>query len=326
MTPDEPQEASDRPIRIGISSCLLGEKVRFDGGHKEDRFINRTLSAYFDYVPVCPEFEVGLGVPREALRLVGDPARPRLITVRTRVDHTRAMERYANERVRDLASLELDGYIFKKDSPSCGMERVRVYSETSGMAVRQGIGLFARAFMKRFPLAPVEEEGRLSDPILRENFIVRVFCHWRWRGLTSDGLTRGRLVRFHAAHKLLLLSHSPRHYQELGRVVASAKGQRASALAARYGQLFAEALRMKATTRKHTNVLQHIAGYFKKELDREEKAELGGLIEDYRRGIVPLIVPITLLQHYVRKFDVSYLRDQVYLNPHPKELMLRNHV
>jgi uncharacterized protein YbgA (DUF1722 family)/uncharacterized protein YbbK (DUF523 family) len=308
MSPKDPASPStdpDRPIRIGISSCLLGEKVRFDGGHKEDRFISRTLVRYFEYVPVCPEAEAGLGVPREAMRLVGDPETPRLLTGRTKVDRTHAMRRFVRGRVRDLAGLDLDGYIFKKDSPSCGMERVRVYSAESGMAVRRGVGLFARAFMERLPLIPTEEEGRLSDPVLRENFIERVFCHWRWRGLLAEGLTRGRLVAFHTAHKLTLLAHSPKHYQELGRLVAEAKGQRASALAA---------------------VLMHIAGYFKRELAADEKTELLGVIEDYRCGLVPLIVPITLIRHYVRKFDVTYLRGQVYLNPHPKELMLRNHV
>jgi uncharacterized protein YbgA (DUF1722 family)/uncharacterized protein YbbK (DUF523 family) len=314
------------PIRIGISSCLLGAEVRFDGGHKEDRFISRTLSAYFEYVPVCPELEVGMGVPREALRLVGDPAAPRLITVRTKIDHTQSMVKFAAARVRALAAEDLDGTIFKKDSPSCGLERVRVYGAESGMAVRRGIGLFARAFRERFPLVPVEEEGRLSDPLLRENFIERVFCHWRWRHLIAAGMSRGRLVAFHTAHKLLLLAHSPAHYAEMGRLVARAKALQPADLAARYGEFLAAGLAVKATSRKHTNVLHHIAGYFKKDLSADEKQELLGVIDDYRQGLVPLIVPLTLVKHYVRKLDVSYLSDQVYLNPHPKELMLRNHV
>jgi uncharacterized protein YbgA (DUF1722 family) len=180
--------------------------------------------------------------------------------------------------------------------------------------------------MERFPLVPVEEEGRLSDPLLRENFIERVFCHWRWRHLLTGGLSRGRLVAFHTAHKLLLLAHSPQHYAEMGRLVAGAKAIRPSELAARYGELLAAGLHVKATSRKHTNVLHHIAGYFKKALSADEKAELLGVIDDYRQGLVPLIVPVTLVKHYVRKLDVSYLSDQVYLNPHPKELMLRNHV
>ncbi len=313
-------------IRIGISSCLLGQEVRFDGGHKEDRFISRTLSNYFEYVPVCPEFEVGMGVPRESLRLVGDPESPRLITVRTKIDHTRDMHRFSAARVRELAVEHLDGYIFKKDSPSCGIERVRVYNEETGMAVRQGIGMFAREFMARFPLVPVEEEGRLSDPVLRENFIERVFCHWRWRNLVADGFTRGRLVAFHTAHKLLLLAHSPQHYEQMGRLVARPKEHKPAELARRYGELLAAGLEIKATARKHVNVMTHIAGYFKKQLSADEKAELQALITDYRQGLVPLVVPITLIKHYVRKFDISYLHDQVYLNPHPKELMLRNHV
>ncbi len=314
------------PIRIGISSCLLGQEVRFDGGHKEDRFITRTLSRYFEYVPVCPELEVGMGVPRESLRLVGDPDAPRLVTVRTKADHTSSMLKFATARVRALEAHDLDGYIFKKDSPSCGIERVRVYSEETGMAVRQGIGIFARIFIERFPLVPVEEEGRLSDPVLRENFIERVFCHWRWRHLLAAGFRRGRLVAFHTAHKLLVLAHSPKHYQMMGRLVAEAKDHRPAELAARYGELLAAGLKVKATARKHANVLHHVAGYFKRDLSSDDKAELLAVIDDYRTGLVPLVVPLTLIQHYVRKFEVAYLRDQVYLNPHPKELMLRNHV
>jgi uncharacterized protein YbgA (DUF1722 family)/uncharacterized protein YbbK (DUF523 family) len=313
-------------IRVGISSCLLGENVRYDGGHKEDRFITQTLSQYFEYVPVCPELEVGMGVPREAIRLVGDPESPRLLGVRSAIDHTLGMQRFAARRVRELAALDLDGYIFKKDSPSCGTMRVRVYDEESGIAARKGVGMFARAFMAEFPLIPVEEEGRLSDPVLRENFIVRVFCHQRWRLLRRGGVTRGRLVAFHTAHKLLVLAHSPRHYQDLGRLVAAAKSHRPAELAERYGKLLLAALALKATPRKHANVLQHIAGYFKRELTAGEKEELQGVIDDYRRGLVPLIVPITLVQHYVRRLKIDYLAGQVYLNPHPKELMLRNHV
>jgi uncharacterized protein YbgA (DUF1722 family)/uncharacterized protein YbbK (DUF523 family) len=310
-------------IRIGISSCLLGVEVRYDGGHKEDRYITGTLGRHFEWVAVCPEFEAGLGVPREAMRLEGGAAAPRLLTIRTRIDHTRAMETFARRRVRELAALDLDGFIFKQDSPSCGMERVRVYGGGGGMPVGRGAGLFARAFIERFPLVPVEEEGRLGDPSLRENFIERVFCHWRWRRLVRAGFTRGRLVAFHTAHKLVLLAHSPRHYQELGRLVAGAAAMRLSELAVRYGELFTEALKVKSTRRKHTNVLMHMAGYFKAQLAREERAEISGVIEDYHRGLVPLIVPITLIRHHLRKLDVSYLREQVYLNPHPKELMLR---
>jgi uncharacterized protein YbgA (DUF1722 family)/uncharacterized protein YbbK (DUF523 family) len=320
-----PPADAGEPIRVGISSCLLGESVRYDGGHREDRFITQTLSQYFDYVPVCPELEFGLGVPREAIRLVGDPASPRLLGVRSATDHTAGMQRFAARRARELAALELDGYIFKKDSPSCGTMRVRVYGEENGIAVRKGIGIFARAFMAEFPLVPVEEEGRLSDPILRENFIVRVFCHQRWR-LLRKAFTRGRLVDFHTAHKLLVLAYSPRHYQELGRLVAAAKSLRPAELADRYGALLLGALALKATPRKHANVLQHIAGYFKRQLAAGEKEELQGVIDDYRRGLVPLIVPVTLIKHYVRRFEVEYLAGQIYLNPHPKELMLRNHV
>ncbi len=297
-------------IRIGVSSCLLGNEVRYDGGHKEDRYLTGTLGRHFEWVPVCPELEAGLGVPREAMRLEGGGGAPRLVTLRTRIDHTRTLETFARRRVRELAALELDGFIFKQDSPSCGVR------------ARRGTGLFARAFIERFPLMPVEEEGRLADPIRRQNFIERVSCHWRWRGLARAGLTRGRLVAFHAAHKLVLLAHSPEHYQELGRLVAGAAALRLPALAARYGALFARALGVASTRRKHTNVLMHMAGDFKTRLAKDEKAELAGAIEDYRRGLVPLAVPITLVRHHVRKLGVAYLEEQVYLNPHPAELIL----
>ena len=235
------------------------------------------------------------------------------------------MRRFAKRRVRQLAELDLCGYVFKKDSPSCGMERVRIYNQ-HGMPARTGIGLFAKAFMDRYPLIPVEEEGRLTDPILRENFIVRVFCYRRWQDLMLHRITRGAVVEFHTMQKLLLLAHSRPHYEKLGRLVAEAKRHTPSDLATKYGALLMEALKVKATVRKHVNVLHHIMGYFKGHLNPAEKAELQEVIEDYHRGLTPLIVPLTLIRHYVRVFDVGYIQNQVYLNPHPKELMLRNRV
>jgi uncharacterized protein YbgA (DUF1722 family)/uncharacterized protein YbbK (DUF523 family) len=317
--------AGAAPIRIGISSCLLGQEVRWDGGHKRDRFVTDTLGNYFEWVPVCPEIEVGMGVPRETVRLTGRAEEPRMVGVRSGRDWTVPMGRYSRERVRDLEKLDLSGYILKSDSPSCGMERVRVYPE-KGMAVRKGIGIFARALMERFPLLPVEEEGRLCDPDLRENFIERVFAYRRWRSLEAAGCRRGDLVAFHTAHKFLILSHSPRHYQALGRLVASAKSHAPRRLAALYGGTFMEALRIPATVKRHFNVLQHLAGFLKRGMDASEKRELGEVLEDYRRGLVPLVVPLTLLKHHVRRQEAAYVADQIYLNPHPRELMLRNHV
>jgi uncharacterized protein YbgA (DUF1722 family)/uncharacterized protein YbbK (DUF523 family) len=312
-------------IRIGISSCLLGEKVRFNGDHKEDRFITGTLSRFFDWVPVCPEVEIGLGTPRETIRLVGDIEAPRLVTSRSQVDLTTRMTRYSKSRVKELASLDLDGYILKKDSPSCGMERVKVYND-SGMPSKKGIGVFARALLESSPYLPVEEEGRLNDMPIRENFIVRVFCHHRWRQLTSKRFRVGNLVDFHTKHKLLIMAHSETNMRLLGQLVAKAKSLPSKELLERYAALFFEALRRRATPRKNTNVLQHVQGYFKKLMDSSDKQELTALIQDYRQGLVPLIVPMTLVKHYVNKYEIEYIKDQIYLNPHPRELMLRNHV
>ena len=312
-------------LRLGISRCLLGDEVRFDGGHKRDNFLTDVFGRYVEWVPVCPEVEAGLGTPREAMRLVGDPRHPRLVTIRSGTDHTQALVRMTDDRIEALTKLDLSGYVFKKDSPSCGIERVRLYNE-HGMPSRNGVGLFARAFIEEFPLTPVEEEGRLCDPTLRENFIERVFCYRRFQDLAVNGITRQTVVRFHTIHKYLLLSHSQPHYQVLGRLVGHAEDHRPRELASRYGELFMKALAVKATVRKHVNVLQHILGYFKDRLSVHEKAELLGVIGDYHRGLTPLIVPLTLIKHYVHIFDVGYIRDQVYLNPHPKELMLRNHV
>ena len=313
-------------IRIGISSCLLGEAVRFDGGHKKDSFLTGTFGRFVEWVPVCPEVGCGLGTPRESMRLVStDAAGVRLLTGKTRVDYTGRMACYSEGRVEELASEELCGYVLKKDSPSCGMARVKIYG-TAGMAVKSGRGIFAARLMDRFPSLPVEEEGRLSDPRLRENFVERVFAYSRLRELFRGKWTVGALVAFHTAHKLILMAHSPDAYRTLGRLVARARGVPAKELERRYTDAFMAALAIIATPRRHTNVLQHMVGYFKNRLDAAAKAELLASIEDYRSTLVPLIVPITLLRHHVRVHDVSYLAGQLYLQPHPKELMLRNHV
>jgi uncharacterized protein YbgA (DUF1722 family)/uncharacterized protein YbbK (DUF523 family) len=319
-------EAGGQAIHIGISQCLLGEHVRFDGGHKRDPFLTDTLARFVTFVPVCPEVEVGMGIPREPVRLQGDPASPRMVGTRSGTDHTRAMESYSRRRVQELDSAGLCGYILKKNSPSCGMERVKVYGAEGRVPGRGGVGLFARALMERYPLLPVEEEGRLNDPVLRENFIERVFAYRRWMNFLDERYTTGRLVEFHTAHKLLLLSHSPKRYVELGRLVAQAKALGAAAARTRYGTAFMEAVAERTTVRKHTNVLQHMAGYFKRDLDAASRAELTQVIDDYRTGLVPLIVPITLIRHHARAAKETYLLGQVYLDPHPKELMLRNHV
>jgi uncharacterized protein YbgA (DUF1722 family)/uncharacterized protein YbbK (DUF523 family) len=313
-------------IRLGISTCLLGEKVRYDGGHKLDHFLVDVLGKFVEWVPVCPEVEIGLSIPRESLRLVGDPAAPRLIAPKSGTDHTDRMRAWARERLEQLAAMDLCGFVLKKDSPSSGLFRVKVYNQ-HGMAERTGSGLFARAVRDRFPLLPLEEEGRLNDLPLRENFIERIFAYYRWTELLRTDPTPGGLVRFHTAHKLTLMAHSPTHYTEMGRLVAKAGTIPWTELSATYGRLFLEGLALLGTRRKHVNVLQHLMGYLKKDLSGDDKQELLALIEDYRQELVPLIVPLTLLRHHLRRHAVpEWVWQQVYLNPYPKELMLRNHV
>jgi uncharacterized protein YbgA (DUF1722 family)/uncharacterized protein YbbK (DUF523 family) len=309
-------------IKLGISTCLLGEKVRFDGGHKWDHFLTDTLGQYVEYVPVCPEVECGYGIPREPFRLVGESQSPHLVTFRTNHDHTERMIQWTKRKVMELKRENLCGFIFKSGSPSSGMERVKVYDQ-NGIPSRNGVGIFARVFMEHFPLLPVEDEGRLNDPKIRENFIERIFTLQRWSG-AGEGM--GNLISFHTRHKLLILSHSPKHYQMMGRLVAWAKEIPWKDMHKEYERLLLEALSLKTTAKKNANVLQHVMGYFKGQLSADEKKELREIIDLYRQGMVPLIVPITLLNHYVRKYDQPYLKDQVYLHPHPVDLQLRNHV
>jgi len=283
------------------------------------------LGKYVEYVPVCPEVECGFGIPRDTFRLVGDPKRPRLVITKTGADHTERMEAWARKRVGELEKEDLCGFIFKSDSPSSGMERVKVYGD-KGIPSKVGVGVFARIFMEHFPLTPVEEEGRLHDPVLRENFIERIFTCVRYCDIMEGTKQARRLMDFHRANKLLLMAHSPRHLKEMGSLVAHAKEMPARELVERYEKLLMEAMALKPTAAKHENVLMHIMGYFKKDLGADEKQELLEVINHYKRGLIPLIVPVTLLGHYVRKYRQPYLKEQTYLNPHPMELMLRNHV
>jgi uncharacterized protein YbgA (DUF1722 family)/uncharacterized protein YbbK (DUF523 family) len=308
-------------VRLLVSACLLGEKVRYDGQHKYDAYLVETLGRYVDWERVCPEADCGLPVPRPSMHLLGDPRAPRLVS-RTGEDLTERMRRFTEKRLREIESIELCGYVCKKDSPSSGMGRVKIYDER-GMAARSGAGLFTAAFMERYPLVPVEEEGRLHDLELSESFIERVFCRRRWLDLVRDGRRRGRLVQFHADHKFLLLAHGRRGYETLGRLVASAKDQSADELFAAYERGFVAALRQRASKKKTIDVLLHMLGFFKKSLSRDEKAELLETIEAYRRSLSPLIAPLTLIKHYVRKYDVRYLARQVFLSPYPAELTLR---
>jgi uncharacterized protein YbgA (DUF1722 family)/uncharacterized protein YbbK (DUF523 family) len=299
--------------------------VRFDGGHKRDRFVTDLLGAFVEWVPVCPEVEVGMGIPRPALRLVRRGDAVHMLEIKSGRDHTRGMRQFAARRVRELRSLELCGYILKKDSPSCGMARVKVYAE-KGAGRRDGAGLYASALTQAFPSLPVEEEGRLNDPRLRENFIERVFAYRRLRGLFRGRWTNGQVVAFHTAHKLQLMAHSPVAYRELGRLVAECKAILRAEFRRRYTSGFMEGLARLATRGRNANVLQHAAGHLEKQLDAASRAELAQLIHDYRMELVPLVVPVTLIRHHVRRHGVEYLDGQVFLEPHPKELMLRNHV
>jgi uncharacterized protein YbgA (DUF1722 family)/uncharacterized protein YbbK (DUF523 family) len=316
--------AHSAPIVIGVSACLLGEPVRYDGGHKHDRYITDTLGEFFSFVPVCPEVGAGLPVPREAMRLEGDPSAPRLVTGRSRVDLTERMLAFCASKVKELEGEGLSGFIFKKGSPSSGLFRVKVYNK--GAAVAKGSGLFAAALVRHFPRLPVEEEGRLNDPVIRENFIERVFSYRRWQDFLATDTSLPRLVEFHTAHKLLLMAHSPEIYRSMGKLVAHGREISAAELLQRYEELLMKGLALHATTNKNTNVLQHIMGYFKRQLTREEKQELLEVIAQYHGQLVPLIVPITLLRHYIAKYDQQYLKGQIYLSPHPAQLMLRNHV
>ena len=318
-------------FKIGISACLLGQEVRFDGGHKRDRFLTDVLGPHVEWVPICPEVEMGLGTPREPLRLVrvgGNAAPLRMITTRTGIDHTDGMNRWARTRLDALEreAPDLCGYVLKKDSPSCGMERVKTFGGERGSPERNGRGLFAAALIDRFPSLPVEEEGRLSDSRLRENFIERIFAYRRLRDVFAVRWTVGDLVRFHTAHKMSLLAHSTVRYNVLGRLVAAASKRPRREVRDEYQREFMATLSLMATPRRHANVLTHMLGHMKKALDADSKQELLQSIDDYREGLVPLIVPVTLVRHHVRKHGIEYLLNQVYLDPHPREMMLRNHV
>lgn len=320
------KQNGDCKLRLGISTCLLGERVRYDGGHKRDHFLTDVLGRHVEWVPVCPEVGCGLPTPRESMRLVGDPAHPRLIAPRSGTDYTERMGRWAQTRLDELAEMELHGFVFKKNSPSSGRFRVKVY-DANGVPSPSGVGIFARAFIERFPHLPTEEEGRLHDPNLRENFIERIFIACRWQQWLRSDPTPGGLVRFHTAMKLTLMAHSPKHYKTLGRLVAQAGTLPWDELRDTYIRELMEGMNTVATPGRHANVMHHLMGYLKETLDSEDKQELLTLIDDYRHGLLPLIVPLTLLKHHLnRNLVPDWVHQQAYLYPFPKELMLRNHV
>lgn len=297
-------------MRLGISSCLLGKRVRYDGGHKLDRYLAETLGKYVEWVPICPEVEAGLGVPREAMGLVGDPDAPRLVTRETGIDYTIRMRKWARQYLRDLKGEDLCGFVLKSRSPSCGLPD----------------GIFASILVSTFPELPIEDDAGLVRAARRENFIERIFVFSRWRELAGSRASVGRLVSFHSDHKYLVMAHSPAHLRQLGRLVAEGKQKGAPRAYREYLPLLMAGLKLKATVRKNVNVLDHMMGYFKKFLGAGERQELLEAIDEYHRGLVPLVVPVTLIKHYVRKYEEPFLARQLYLSPHPAELMLKNHV
>jgi uncharacterized protein YbgA (DUF1722 family)/uncharacterized protein YbbK (DUF523 family) len=309
-------------IEIGISSCLLGQEVRHDGGHKRNAWILNTLSSYFDFRPLCPELAIGMGVPRPTIRLIKQDNVIRLVGSKdTNLDVTDEMNRFSDQAVSGLD--DLSGYILKKDSPSCGMERVRIYNE-KGIPEKNGSGLFAARLMEAHPNLPIEEEGRLMDPVLRENFIERVFVYYRWQKLLHNGLTVKDLMEFHASHKFNLLAHNESIYRELGPLVAQATPKNLETIAEQYINMLMKGMKKPATRKRHTNVLMHVMGFLKNALSSDDKQELLDILEQYRLGRVPLIVPITLLRHHLRREPHPYIEKQYYMKPYPEELMLRN--
>ncbi len=312
-------------LRVGVSSCLLGRKVRWDGEHRRDAFVADVLGPFVEWVPVCPELEIGMGVPREPVRLLGAAAEPRLVGVESGTDHTAAMLRFAEGRVRELERLGLDGFVTKKDSPSCGMKRVRIWPAEGGAPRREGVGAFARVLMARMPLLPVEEERRLGDQAARESFVERIFAHARWRNAIERGMRRGDLVRFHAAHELTLLSHGSAAHRRLGALVESTEGRSVAKAVEAYGRGFMEALRHPATRSRHASVLRHVLGRIRRALAPADEIELAEAISDFARGLVPLAVPLTLVRHHARREGIEWLAGQTYLDPDPRELMLRYH-
>lgn len=324
---DSLTENSDFPdkdrIIIGTSSCLMGEKVRYDKSHKHHSYITNTLGQFFSFRPFCPEMAIGLGTPRETLRLVDKEGEIRCIGNKTEGhDVTQALIDVAEEQAPWHA--DLCGYILKKGSPSCGMERVRIYNFDTGMPIDSGSGLYAGVLMKNFPFLPVEEEGRLGDPILRENFIKRVFAYRHWKDVVEEGLTMAKLTDFHSRYKYVLLSHHQARYRDLGKRVANAANEAIEEVERWYFEEFMSILKLRATRKGHVNVLQHLQGFLKNDLDKEDKQELTEMIDRYRRGKLPLIVPVVLLQHHFRRHPKPFANRSKYLDPHPSELMLLN--
>ncbi len=310
-------------IKVGISSCLLGNEVRFDGGHKHSTLCSEELARYFDFVAECPEVGIGLGIPRKPIRLIGDVNAPSMVSTHDEsIDHTDKMLEFSHRKAKEHS--DLCGYIFMKNSPSCGLFRVKVYQDNGYPAKEPGRGVYARIITEKNPLLPVEESGRLTDPALRENFIGRVFAYHNWQQLIRSDLSYHSIIDFHSRYKYSLMAHAPASYVELGRMLADAGKHDVASLAERYFPMLMTALGNVATRKTHTNVLMHLQGYLKKVLSSEEKQELARLIDEYRIAQIPLIVPITLLKHHFNNHPDPYIAKQAYLQPYPDDLSLRN--
>ncbi|MBB6481387.1 YbgA family protein [Spirochaeta isovalerica] len=314
-----------KKIKVGVSSCLLGNNVRYNGQHQLDHFIRDTLGQWCEFVPVCPEVECGLPIPRESMRLVGDVNNPRLMTGKTGIDHTEKMKSWIEGKLPELEREELVAFVFKTKSPSSGMRKIKIYNEQGERISFNGIGMFARAFMERFPDIPVEDEGRLCDPGLREQFIETIFVLQRWRDAVKAGTAKA-VVDFHTKHKYTFMAHSPQKLKELGKLTARAGTVKPEELVEEYRTVLHKLLKEKKDRKKNYNVILHIMGYFKNHLTAGEKDELLKEAQLYYDGISPVIVPLTLLKHYTMKYEEPYLLEQYYLNPHPVELGLLNHV
>ena len=317
------QNSVKQKLTLGISACLLGEEVRYDGGHKRNRYVMNNLVHYFDFIPVCPEVAIGMSIPRPPIHLKGELDNIRVVGVDDNsLDVTDQLVAYGKDQANKLQHIA--GYILKSASPSCGMERVKRYTGENKQPMKDASGAYAQAFMQENPLLPVEEEGRLQDPVLRENFIERIFVYYRWQTFLQNQPTIGKLVEFHAQHKYALLAHGQDGYKELGQLVANHQKLPAEVVLTEYGIKLMQYFKIRATRKNNTNVLQHIQGYLKEQIDTHDKQELNEVIDQYRTGLVPLIVPITLLRHHFRKYPNEYIQQQTYMNPYPQELMLRN--
>lgn len=322
---DEGESLLTKKLRIGVSSCILGNRVRFDSGHKRSRFVTKDLGDYAEFVSVCPEVEIGLGTPRESIRLVRQGGEIRLVAPKSGQDLTEQMQSHSERRVAQIAEMGLSGFVLKAGSPSCGMERVRVYDE-KGCPRKDGTGMFAEVLKARLPLLPIEEDGRLNDARLRENFVERVFGFSRVTQLFEPGWSVSDLVAFHASEKLLLQAHDPSRARSLGRLVARAKTADRDEVQTAYREGFVRALERLPSPRAHANVLQYILGFFRRHLVGDDRREILQLIEEFRKGLVPIVVPLALVRHHIRRLGIDYLATQSYLEPHPRPLALRSYV